>query len=138
MSRAAAKKPDAISALKLKDSSLFRSQAYVGGEWVDADSGKTIDVNNPATDEVIGTVPNLAGAETKRAIEAAHKAWDGWRSMLAADRAKILKKWADLQTEHLDDLCKILTTEQGKPLSQAKAEIMSGIAYVEWMAEEGR
>ncbi|MEZ0223706.1 MAG: NAD-dependent succinate-semialdehyde dehydrogenase [Alphaproteobacteria bacterium] len=138
MSRAAAKQPDALSSLKLKDSKLFRQQAYVGGEWIDAEGGKTIEVNNPATDNIIGTVPNLGGAETKRAIEAAHKAWDGWRSMLAADRAKILKKWADLQIEYLDDLCKILTVEQGKPLSQAKAEIMSGIAYVEWMAEEGR
>ena len=138
MSRAAAQKNDALASLKLKDSRLFRQQAYINGAWADADGGKTIEVNNPATGEILGTVPNLGGDETKRAIEAAHQAWDGWRSMLASDRAKILKKWADLQTEHIDDLCRILTTEQGKPLAQAKAEIQSGIAYVEWMAEEGR
>lgn len=138
MTRPAAKHSDAISSLKLKDAKLFRAHAYIDGAWCDADSGKTIGVNNPATEEIIGTVPNMGAAETKRAIEAAHRAFDGWRSMLAADRAKILKKWADLQTEHLDDLCRILTLEQGKPLAQAKAEILSGIAYVEWMAEEGR
>lgn len=138
MSGAAAKTTDVAAVLKLKDPSLFRQQAYVDGAWVKADSGKTIDVINPATEEVIGTAPNLGAAETKRAIEAAEKAWKEWRNMLAADRAKILKKWADLQTEHLDDLCRILTVEQGKPLAQSKAEIQSGIAYVEWMAEEGR
>lgn len=124
--------------LKLKDSSLFRQQAYINGQWADAEGGKTLEVNNPATGEIIGTVPYMGAADTKRAIEAAQKAFLEWRGMLAADRAKILKKWADLQTEHIDDLCRILTAEQGKPLSQAKAEIMSGIGYVEWMAEECR
>ncbi len=124
--------------MKLKDSKLFHQQAYISGQWVSADSGGTIDVNNPATNGILGAVPDMGGAETRRAIEAAHAAWAGWRSMLAADRARILKKWADLQTEHLDDLSRILTSEQGKPLSQARAEIMSGINYVEWMAEEGK
>jgi succinate-semialdehyde dehydrogenase/glutarate-semialdehyde dehydrogenase len=138
MSRAAARKDDTSASLKLKDSKLFRQQLYIDGEWCDADSGKTIAVDNPATGGILGSVPNAGAAETKRAIAAAEKAFEGWRTMLAADRAKILKKWADLQTEHLDDLCRLLTTEQGKPLAQAKAEIQSGIAYVEWMAEEGR
>jgi succinate-semialdehyde dehydrogenase / glutarate-semialdehyde dehydrogenase len=138
MSGAAVKRTDIPASLKLKDAKLFRQQAYIDGQWANADGGKVIEVNDPATNEIIGAVPNLGAAETRRAIEAAHKAWDGWRTMLAADRAKILKKWADLQTEHLDDLCRILTVEQGKPLAQAKAEILSGIAYVEWMAEEGR
>lgn len=137
MSGAAAKKMD-ISTLKLKDQKLFREQCYIDGQWISADGGKTMDVTNPATGELIGTVPNMGGAETKRAIEAAHKAFEGWKNTLASERAKILKRWADLQTEHIDDLCRILTMEQGKPLSQAKAEIMSGIGYVEWMAEEGR
>lgn len=137
MSQAAVRKVD-IASLKLKDAKLFQEQCYIDGQWVSADNGKTIEVNNPATGEILGTVPNMGGAETKRAIEAAHKALGGWKSMLASDRAKILKKWADLQTEHLEDLCRILTAEQGKPLSQAKAEIQSGIGYVEWMAEEGR
>ncbi|MCE9507659.1 MAG: aldehyde dehydrogenase family protein, partial [Alphaproteobacteria bacterium] len=122
--------------MKLKDQKLFHQQAYINGQWVGADSGKTIEVNNPATGEILGTVPNLGGAETGRAIEAAEAAWGGWRSLLAAERSKILRKWADLQIEHLDDLARILTTEQGKPLAQAKAEIMSGAGYVEWMAEE--
>jgi succinate-semialdehyde dehydrogenase/glutarate-semialdehyde dehydrogenase len=137
MSGATAKKVD-VSSLKLKDQKLFHQQAYINGQWVGADSGKTIEVNNPATGEIIGAVPNLGGGETKRAIEAAQAAWGGWRSMLAAERSKILRKWADLQIEHLDDLARILTTEQGKPLAQAKAEIMSGASYVEWMAEEGK
>jgi succinate-semialdehyde dehydrogenase/glutarate-semialdehyde dehydrogenase len=137
MSNATAKKMD-ISALKLKDQKLFHQQAYINGQWVSADSGQTHEVGNPATGDILGTVPHMGGAETKRAIEAAQAAWDGWKSLLAAERAKILKKWADLQTEHLDDLCRILTSEQGKPLAQAKAEILSGIAYIEWMAEEGR
>jgi len=138
MSQAAVKIADAAAELKLKDSSLFRQLAYVDGQWTAAEGGRILEVNNPATEQILGTVPNMGAADTKKAIEAAHKAFDGWRTMLAADRAKILKKWADLQTEHIDDLCRILTAEQGKPLSQAKAEIQSGIAYVEWMAEEGR
>jgi succinate-semialdehyde dehydrogenase / glutarate-semialdehyde dehydrogenase len=138
MSGATAKKSDVSASLNLKDPALFRQQAYIGGAWSDAAGGKTLEVSNPATEEILGTVPNCGAAETRRAIEAAHAAWEDWRSMLAADRAKILKKWADLQLEHLDDLCRILTLEQGKPLAQAKAEILSGISYVEWMAEEGR
>jgi len=134
----ALRKTEAIRALQLKDESLFRTQAFIDGSWADADGGGVIDVTNPATGEVLGTVPNMGAAETRRAIEAASAAFDTWRHMLAADRAKILKRWADLQTEHLDDLCRILTAEQGKPLAQARAEILSGIGYVEWMAEEGR
>lgn len=125
---------NAPSSLNLKDPGLFRDHCYIDGAWVGG--AKTIDVNNPATGEIIGTVPNLGSADTKKAIEAAEKAFPAWRDMLAEDRAKILKKWADLQTEHLDDLCKILTAEQGKPLAQARGEILSGIGYVEWMAEE--
>ena len=131
------KKAD-ISSLKLKDTNLFHEQAYINGHWVNADSSKTIEVNNPATGDILGTVPNMGGTETKKAIEAAQAALEGWRSTSAAERSRILRKWAALQTENIDDLCRILTAEQGKPLSQAKAEIGSGIGYVEWMAEEGR
>ena len=137
MSNTAAKKLD-VSSLKLKDTKLFHQQAYINGAWVNADSGKTIDVENPATGDILGAVPNLGGAETKRAIEAAQAAGEAWRSLPAGERARILKCWAGQQMEHLDDLCRILTSEQGKPLSQARAEIESGIGYVEWMAEEGR
>lgn len=134
----ALRQTEAVSALKLKDGSLFQTQAFIDGVWADADSGKTVEVKNPATGAVLGMVPNMGADETRRAIAAASKAFDTWRHMLAADRAKILKRWADLQTEHLDDLSRILTAEQGKPLAQARAEIQSGIGYVEWMAEEGR
>src|SRR3990172_10387107 len=137
MSNAAAKKVD-VSALKLKDQKLFRQQAYINGQWLGSDSGKTIDVNNPASGEIIGTVPHMGGVETKRVIAAAQAAWAGWRSMPASGRSRILRQWADLQIEHLDDLARILTTEQGKPLAQARAEITSGASYVEWMAEEGK
>jgi succinate-semialdehyde dehydrogenase/glutarate-semialdehyde dehydrogenase len=137
MSNAAAKKVD-VASLQLKDVKLFHEQNYINGQWVNADSGKTINVDNPATGEILGTIPNAGGAETKRAIEAAHAAWEGWRSMSAIERSNILRKWTALMTQHIDDLCRILTTEQGKPLEQAKAEIESGIGYIEWMAEEGR
>lgn len=124
--------------VNLKDQSLWQPNAYIDGAWATADSGKTIDVINPATGEVIARVPEMGAAETQRAIDAAAKALPAWRAMLAVERSKLLRKWADLQTQHLDDLCLILSVEQGKPLSQAKAEILGGIGYVEWMAEEGR
>lgn len=124
--------------LQLADPKLFRSQAYIDGAWAMADGGALIDVINPATGGVLAQVPNMGAAETERAIKAAAAALPAWRGMLAEQRGRILRKWAELQREHLDDLCKILSAEQGKPLSQAKAEIESGIGYVEWMAEEGR
>jgi len=117
---------------------LFRDLCYVDGAWTAADGGKTIEVTNPATGETVGAVPNMAGAETARAIAAAQAAFEDWRDLLATERAEILHRWAALQREHIDDLCRILTVEQGKPLAQAKSEIMSGIGYVDWMAEECR
>ncbi len=124
--------------VSLKDAKLWQPNAYIDGGWATADSGKTIDVVNPATGEVIAKVPDMGAAETQRAIDAAAKALPAWRGMLAVERGKLLRKWAELQTQHLDDLCLILSAEQGKPLSQARAEILGGIGYVEWMAEEGR
>ncbi|MDI1227702.1 MAG: NAD-dependent succinate-semialdehyde dehydrogenase [bacterium] len=129
---------DVVAQLNLKDSALFRQLGYIDGAWTGAEGGRMLEVNNPATGDVIGTVPNMGAAETKKAIDAAQKALEGWKTMLASDRAKILKKWADLQLENIEDLAKILTAEQGKPLAQSKAEIQSGIDYVVWMAEEGR
>jgi succinate-semialdehyde dehydrogenase/glutarate-semialdehyde dehydrogenase len=99
--------------LSLKDPSLLRSQCYIDGAWVDADSGATIDVTNPATGQVITTVPKMGADETRRAIEAANAAWPAWRAMLAKDRAAILRKWFDLMHEHADDLALIMTSEQG-------------------------
>jgi succinate-semialdehyde dehydrogenase/glutarate-semialdehyde dehydrogenase len=132
--------PDTIerAAPALKDSSLFRTQCYVDGRWIDADGGGTHQVVNPATGVTIGTVPVCGAAETRRAIEAAQRAFPAWRDMLAKDRCAIVRKWHDLILEHADDLALILTTEQGKPLAEAKAEIAIGAAYVEWFAEEGK
>jgi succinate-semialdehyde dehydrogenase/glutarate-semialdehyde dehydrogenase len=108
------------TALPLKDSRLFRQQCYIDGAWADADSGKTIEVTNPATDEVLGTIPEMGAGETRRAIAAADKAWPAWRAKTAKERAKILRKWFDLMMENQDDLAVLMTAEQGKPLAESK------------------
>ena len=124
--------------LQLKDSSLFRQQCYVDGKWVDADSKATLDVHNPADGSLIGTVPNMGGAETKRAIEAANAAWPAWRVKTAKERAIILRKWFDLIMANQEDLAVLMTTEQGKPLSESRVEISYGASFIEWFAEEGK
>jgi succinate-semialdehyde dehydrogenase/glutarate-semialdehyde dehydrogenase len=132
--------PDTIerAAPALKDPSLFRTQCYVDGQWIGADDGGTHEVVNPATGVTVGTVPVCGATETRRAIEAAERAFPASRDMLAKDRCAIVRKWHDLILQHADDLALILTTEQGKPLAEAKAEIAIGAAYVEWFAEEGK
>ena len=132
--------PDTLerSVPSLKDPTLLRMQCYVDGAWIDADSGATKFVANPATGRTIGTVPGCGAAETARAIAAADRAWPAWRALMAKDRSAILRKWNDLILAHIDDLALILTTEQGKPLPEANAEITIGAAYVEWFAEEGK
>ena len=117
---------------------LFKQQAYIDGQWVDADSGETLEVTNPATGEVLGTVPKMGQAETRRAIEAAERAQKQWRAKRAKERALVLRKWFDLVMQHQDDLARIMTLEQGKPLAEAKGEIAYGAAYLEWYAEEGK
>jgi succinate-semialdehyde dehydrogenase/glutarate-semialdehyde dehydrogenase len=126
------------SALSLKDPSLLRQQCYINGNWVDADSGKTIEVTNPATGEVLGTVPNLGAAETRRAIEAANAAWPAWRRKTAKERANILRKWFNLMMENQEDLAVLMTAEQGKPLAESRGEIAYGASFVEWFAEEAK
>ena len=123
---------------QLKEMSLFRQQCYVGGQWIDADSGETLNVTNPATGEVLGTIPKLGADETRRAIEAAEKAWPAWRGMLAKERAAILRRWYDLMMANVDDLGLLLTLEQGKPLAEAKGEIAYGASFIEWFAEEAK
>ena len=135
MSQAALKKP---SALSLKDPSLFRQQCYINGQWADADSGKTIDVTNPATGEVLGTIPNMGTAETRRAIEAASAAWAGWRKKTAKERANILRKLFNLMMENQEDLAILMTAEQGKPMAESKGEIAYAASFIEWFAEEGK
>lgn len=117
---------------------LFKQQAYIDGQWLDADSGETLEVTNPATGEVLGTVPKMGQAETRRAIEAAERAQKQWRAKSAKERALVLRKWFDLVMQHQDDLARIMTLEQGKPLAEAKGEIAYGAAYLEWYAEEGK
>ncbi|SDA68468.1 MULTISPECIES: NADP-dependent succinate-semialdehyde dehydrogenase [unclassified Janthinobacterium] len=124
--------------LQLKDPTLLRHQAYLNGAWVDADGGQTINVSNPATGEHIGTVPLMGAAETRRAIEAANAAWPAWRKKTAKERAAVLRRWHDLILENADDLALIMTTEQGKPLPEAKGEVQFGASFIEWFAEEGK
>ena len=124
--------------MQLKDAQLFRQQAFINGEWLDADNGQTIKVTNPATGEVIGTVPKMGAAETRRAIEAADKALPAWRALTAKERAGKLRRWFELMIENRDDLARLMTTEQGKPLAEAKGEIAYAASFIEWFAEEGK
>lgn len=124
--------------MKLSDEKLFRQKCYVGGSWVSASSDDTISVNNPATQETIGTVPRLAETEVRGAIEAADAALPAWRSKTAKERAGILRRWFELCMQNQDDLALILTSEQGKPLTEAKGEIAYGSSFIEWFAEEGK
>ncbi len=127
-----------IAPLPLKDPSLFRQACCIDGKWVEASSGNTIAVKNPATGEVIGTVPALSAAETRHAIEAAHRAQPGWRAHTAKERAVILRRLNDLMLANADDLAVIMTAEQGKPLAESKGEIAYAASFIEWFAEEGK
>ena len=122
----------------LKDPTLLRQQCLVDGRWIDADGGRAFDVVNPATGRRIGTVPDFGAGETRRAIEAAARAFPVWAAKTAKERSAILRRWNDLMLAHVDDLALILTTEQGKPLAESKGEVTIGAAYVEWFAEEAR
>ncbi|MEO8408735.1 MAG: NADP-dependent succinate-semialdehyde dehydrogenase [Oxalobacteraceae bacterium] len=124
--------------LQLKDPSLLRQQAYLDGKWCDADDGSTITVTNPATGAVLGTVPKMGAAETKRAIDAANAAWPAWRKKTAKERSAILRKWNDLMLANVDDLGLLMTAEQGKPLAEAKGEVVYAASFIEWFAEEGK
>ena len=119
-------------------SPLLREACYIDGEWVKADSGETINVTNPATGEVLGTVPNCGAAETRRAVEAANRAWPAWRAKTAKERAVILRRWYELIMANQDELARLLTLEQGKSLAEARGEIAYGAAFIEWYAEEGK
>ena len=124
--------------ITLNDPSLFKNQCFIDGQWLSAASGQTITVTNPYNQELITEVPDMGKEECRLAIEAANEAFQVWSSFTAAKRAKILKQWYELQIHHLDDLAKILTLEQGKPLAEAKGEIRYGASFVEWFAEEAR
>ena len=125
-------------ALPLQDPMLFRERCFIDGAWVAADSGKTLTVVNPATGLAVGSVPDMGVEETRRAIAAADAALPAWRAKTAKERGVLLRKWYELMMASQDDLGLILTTEQGKPLAEAKGEIVYGASFIEWFAEEGK
>jgi succinate-semialdehyde dehydrogenase/glutarate-semialdehyde dehydrogenase len=124
--------------MQLADPALFRQQCYVNGEWVDAGDGAVVAVNNPADEAQLGTVPMLGAAETRQAIGAAAAALPAWRSTTAKDRAQVLRRLHDLMLAHTDDLARLMTAEQGKPLAESRGEIAYAAAFLEWFAEEGK
>ena len=124
--------------MQLKNTQLLRQQAYIDGQWLDADSGQTIAVSNPATGAIIGQVPKMGRAETRRAIEAAERALPAWSALTAKDRANRLRRWFELMLENQDDLGRLMTLEQGKPLAEAKSEIAYAAYFLEWFAEEAK
>ena len=122
----------------LKDASLLRQQCYIDGQWTGADSGGSLDVANPASGEKLGTVPNAGAAETRRAIEAAARAFPAWAARTAKDRGQVLRRWSDLMLANQDDLAALMTAEQGKPLAESKGEIAYAASFLEWFGEEGK
>src|SRR6476660_7922834 len=127
-----------MTRLPLHDSDLFRQQAYIGGRWCDAESGATVEVNNPATGEILGTVPRMGANETWRAIEAAKDAFADWGRRPAKERSNLMRKWYDLIMANVDDLGALMTAEQGKPLAEAKGEVAYAASFIEWFAEESK
>ena len=132
------KPPPVVGTPSLTDEGLFRQQAYVDGLWVEADSRATIKVSNPASGELLGTVPCLGSAETARAIEAAERAWPAWRGKTGKERSDLLRRWFELILENRQDLAVLMTLEQGKPLAESRGEIVYGAGFVEWFAEEAK
>ena len=124
--------------MQLTDTDLLKTQALIGGRWTVADSGETFAVTNPATGDTIAEVARCAGGETRRAIAAAGDALVAWRAVPAKERARLLRRWYDLLLDAQDDLARLLTAEQGKPLAEARGEIAYGAAYIEWFAEEAK
>jgi succinate-semialdehyde dehydrogenase/glutarate-semialdehyde dehydrogenase len=124
--------------MDLKDGALLRSQSYIDGQWVNADNGATRKVVNPATGETITTVPDGGVAETRRAIEAAGRAFLSWRAKSADERARVLRRWFELMMSHQEDLARLMTSEQGKPLAESRGEIAYAASFIEWFAEEAR
>jgi succinate-semialdehyde dehydrogenase/glutarate-semialdehyde dehydrogenase len=124
--------------MQLQDGGLFRDQALIDGIWTVADSGARFEVANPATGTPLANVPDMGAAETRRAIQAAEVALPAWRARTGKERAMLLRRWHDLIMAHADDLAMIMTSEQGKPLPEAKLEVTTGAGYVEWFAEEAR
>ncbi|MFA7060752.1 MAG: NADP-dependent succinate-semialdehyde dehydrogenase [Pedobacter sp.] len=124
--------------LNLKDTTLLKQQCYLNGHWLDADSGATIDVTNPANGEKLGVIPKMGADETRCAIEAANSALPAWRGKTAKERSVILRRWFELMMLNQEDLAIIMTAEQGKPLAESRGEIAYAASFIEWFAEEGK
>lgn len=123
---------------RLSDIKLLRRQAWIDGKWTDSRSGGTIAVTNPVDNSTLGTVPSVSGEEVRRAIDAADRALSAWRRRTAKERSEVLQRWYHLMTEHQEDLAVILTSEQGKPLAEARGEIAYAASFVQWFAEEAK
>jgi succinate-semialdehyde dehydrogenase/glutarate-semialdehyde dehydrogenase len=128
----------AATGVTLNDQKLFRQQCYIDGAWLDAKSGGTVSVDNPATGEVIGTVPKMGGAETREAVDAANRAFQTWRKKTGKERAAVLRKWYDLMIANTEDLARLMTIEQGKPLTESRGEVAYAAAFLEWFGEEAK
>jgi succinate-semialdehyde dehydrogenase/glutarate-semialdehyde dehydrogenase len=124
--------------MKLKDPGLWKERCFIGGQWVAADSGATTEIRNPASGDLLGSVPNAGAAEARRAIEAAQAAWAGWAKQTAGERARLMRKWFELMMANVEDLAVIMTAEQGKPLAESRGEIAYAASFIEWFAEEGK
>src|SRR5690554_3136731 len=122
----------------LSDPTLLRQQAFIAGQWCTADSQQTLAIHNPANAELLGSVPKMGAAESARAIAAAQAALPEWREKTAAQRGQILRRWFELMLENQDDLALLMTLEQGKPLAEARGEIVYAASFIEWFAEEGK
>src|SRR5258705_2338460 len=127
-----------VPRVALKDQRLFREACYVDGAWITSSSGATTNVDNPATSEILGTVPKLGAAETRAAIDAANKAFPAWSKQTGKERAAILRRWFDLMMENQDDLARLMTLEQGKPLTESRGEVAYAAAFLEWFGEEAK
>jgi succinate-semialdehyde dehydrogenase/glutarate-semialdehyde dehydrogenase len=124
--------------ITLKDPTLFKERGFIAGQWVAADSGQATEIRNPASGEVLGSVPHMGAAETRRAIEAAHAALTPWAKKTAGERARLMRRWFDLMMANQEDLAIIMTAEQGKPLAESRGEIAYAASFIEWFAEEGK
>ena len=124
--------------MQLNDPDLLRHQAYIDGQWCDASNGDVTEIFNPANGESLGVVPNICGAQTRQAIEAAQAAQPAWRALTAKERAARLRKWYELMLANQEDLARIMTAEQGKPLTEARGEVLYAASFIEWFAEEAK
>ena len=124
--------------MQLNDPTLFRQQAMINGRWRDASGKETLAVTNPANGQPLGNVPKMGAGETREAIDAAARALPAWRALTAKERSSILRRWFELMMEHQDELARLMTLEQGKPLAEAKGEISYAASFIEWFAEEGK